>query len=384
MGTETPAAPSAEPSSRQLGELLLKLLAGAVSALGLAGFVAVLGGAVVWVRLHSAQLPADQAVAVIPKSQLIVTGAAPLVLFLLLGAVAVVGVYVTEPRGIASTRTASAIVVLVGVELCYAVVTGELLLGGTLALLAIIVANTVAAVLLLKRWRAACRERDALRTSPESGQEEARRLVRVVRDRQRDLATLAVWQLAIGVLLWWIVPWLGYTLLVASVLGVVLLGVAYSTDGFLPYGCAVFLSLALYGAAEKSLQSLYGTPRIQPAAALVEGYPEGISGLYIGETSERLYLARVRPCQEREPPGLRGALTGLVARERQWRASRGTGFMFWVPEDRVTALNLGSVQKLDKAMANRRRMRYLLLETVTGRRKPLPPVSTQGQPCPSS
>lgn len=104
--------------------MLLKLVAGVVSALGLAGFVAVLGGAVVWVRLHSVDLPADQAVAFIPNSQLVVTGAAPLVFFLVLGALAVVGVYVAEPSGVASTWSASAIVVLVGVELGYAVVSG--------------------------------------------------------------------------------------------------------------------------------------------------------------------------------------------------------------------------------------------------------------------
>jgi hypothetical protein len=118
-----PAVP-ADAFARGFGDMLLKLVAGVVSAFGLAGFVAVLGGAVVWVRLHSVDLPADQAVAVIPNSQLVVTGAAPLVFFLVLGALAVVGVYVAEPSGVASTRSASAIVVLVGVELGYAVVSG--------------------------------------------------------------------------------------------------------------------------------------------------------------------------------------------------------------------------------------------------------------------
>ena len=47
-------------------------------------------------------------------------------LFLILGVVAVVGVYVADPRGVASTRSVSVIVALVGVEMSYAVLSGDL------------------------------------------------------------------------------------------------------------------------------------------------------------------------------------------------------------------------------------------------------------------
>ena len=46
-------------------------------------------------------------------------------LFLILGVVAVVGVYVADPRGVA-TRSVSVIVALVGMEMSYAVLSGDL------------------------------------------------------------------------------------------------------------------------------------------------------------------------------------------------------------------------------------------------------------------
>ncbi|CAN5571452.1 hypothetical protein BH20ACT18_BH20ACT18_08870 [soil metagenome] len=208
------------------------------------------------------------------------------------------------------------------------------------------------------------------------------RLAREVRIEQRYLVGLGAWAAAVGLVSWWLVPWLGYTLMVATVFGVILLAIAYGVDGFLPLGCAVFVSVALFGAAQKSLQSVYGTPRVQPSAALVTGYPQGVSGLYIGETPKRLYLARVTPCQERERKGVKGQLTGWLQRERQWRATPGSGIMFWVPASSVTALDIGPVQDLHQAMRNRKRMRFLLLENVTGRPMPLPPPTTEGRPCP--
>lgn len=222
----------ADAFARGFGDGLLKLVAGVVSALGLAGFVAVLGGAVVWVRLHSVDLPADQAGAVIPNNQLVVTGAAPLVFFLVLGALAVVGVYVAEPGGVASTRSASAIVVLVGVELAYAVVSGGFRLGGSLAVLGVIALNTVAAVWLLRRWRTACRERERALGSGRASAAEIESIDQEKRVKRRDLALLGAWVLLLGALLWWVSPWLGYTLLAATLFGVIVLGIAYGTHGF--------------------------------------------------------------------------------------------------------------------------------------------------------
>lgn len=384
-----PASPAAGPPppisnafSKGFGDLLLKVLAAAFATLGLAGFVAVLGGAVVWVRLHSAQMPADQAVAAIPKNQLIVTGAAPLVFFLLLGLLAVLGVYLAEPRGTASTRSASAIVVLVAVEMTYAVLTGGFRAIGVLAVIAVLALDAFVAIRLLHRWRHACRTRDALRDRGKVAAEhdafaQAQRREHVAKLR---LGALVVATAAFGLLLWWLVPWLGYTLLLASAFGVIVLAIAYCTDSFLPYGAAVFVSVALFGAAMEALRTIDGTPRVQPAAALVKGNPQGVSGLYVGETSDRLYLAHVDPCQDRERTGVRGWLTGLLESDRPWHARKGSGVLFWIDRSTVTALNIGPVQNLHDAMWARKRMRYSLLADVTGRAQPLPPQSSRTHP----
>jgi hypothetical protein len=65
---------------------------------GLVTFVAAVGGAVVWVRFYMAELPAEEALAVLPRGQLVASGGITLAAFVLLGVVAVVGVYLFEDR----------------------------------------------------------------------------------------------------------------------------------------------------------------------------------------------------------------------------------------------------------------------------------------------
>jgi hypothetical protein len=142
----------------------------------------------------------------------------------------------------------------------------------------------------------------------------------------------------------------------------------------------VFISVALFGATEKSLESVFGTPMVQPAAALVAGKPKGVSGLYVAETSDRLYLARVHPCQDRWPSGVRGVMARALLKQPQWHASPGSGVLFWIPGPSVTALDIGPVQNLDDAMWARKRMRYQLIEAVTGRPAQLPPAAARTHP----
>jgi hypothetical protein len=67
-----------------------------LSTLGLTGFVSVLGAAVVWSRFNAVGLPAEQAVADQPTGSLIVTGAASLAIYLFLGLLAVLVVYLLQ------------------------------------------------------------------------------------------------------------------------------------------------------------------------------------------------------------------------------------------------------------------------------------------------
>jgi hypothetical protein len=89
-----------------LRDLALKALVASATAIGFTGFVAVLGGAILWVRFYSARLPADQALAVMPKGELVIFGAVTLVTFFILGGLTVLASYLLDPRAgpTASTR----------------------------------------------------------------------------------------------------------------------------------------------------------------------------------------------------------------------------------------------------------------------------------------
>jgi hypothetical protein len=73
-----------------------------VSGIGFVGFVSLLGAAVVWMRYSTAGLPADQAVHDLPLSEWVATGAVTLVLYLLLGLAAALVVYLLQEAVIAS------------------------------------------------------------------------------------------------------------------------------------------------------------------------------------------------------------------------------------------------------------------------------------------
>src|SRR5918994_1092909 len=68
-----------------LKDLVTKVVPVLLTAAGFLGFVAVVGGAIVWFRFHTSQLPAVQAIDAMPRSELLVTGAVPLMLFGVLG-----------------------------------------------------------------------------------------------------------------------------------------------------------------------------------------------------------------------------------------------------------------------------------------------------------
>jgi hypothetical protein len=90
-----------------LTEGVRRLAVGVVSGLGLLGFVTVVGGAIEWTRFDALGLPADQAVAAIPKQQLLTVGAWSVVVFVLAGAIAVGIAYAIDRQGQAAPRMAA-------------------------------------------------------------------------------------------------------------------------------------------------------------------------------------------------------------------------------------------------------------------------------------
>ncbi|MEA2299616.1 MAG: hypothetical protein QOE44_151, partial [Solirubrobacteraceae bacterium] len=70
-------------------DLVLKVLGAVGTGIGILGFVTFFGGAILWLRAKAAGLPANEAVAVVPKGVLVATGASFLVPAVLLALLAV-------------------------------------------------------------------------------------------------------------------------------------------------------------------------------------------------------------------------------------------------------------------------------------------------------
>ncbi len=116
MAAETAAKPDAAKTDKEsgvlsrLGELAWQALPAIGSAIGFAGFVAVIGAAIEWIRFHAAGLPATQAVLAVPRQELVIVGALALAVFVLGGVFAVILVYLIDRNGDATRRTVRTIV----------------------------------------------------------------------------------------------------------------------------------------------------------------------------------------------------------------------------------------------------------------------------------
>jgi hypothetical protein len=80
-------APAVEPQA-----LLVQVLGVVAAGIGVLGFVTFFGGAILWIRFDQAELPANEAVAVVPREVLLTTGASFLVPALMLALAAVLAV----------------------------------------------------------------------------------------------------------------------------------------------------------------------------------------------------------------------------------------------------------------------------------------------------
>jgi hypothetical protein len=96
----------------RLGQLAWQALPALAGAISLIGFVALIGGAIQWVRFWAAGLPADQAVRAVPEQELVTIGAGSLILFSLAGLLIVLALYLVDSRGNASGKTLRGLFVL--------------------------------------------------------------------------------------------------------------------------------------------------------------------------------------------------------------------------------------------------------------------------------
>lgn len=206
---------AAETPSQAIRDLLLKGIAAIVAVLGLGGSVAVVGGAILWIRFSEAHLPANQALQAVPDDQLVVAGAVALIGFSLAALAGIVLIFVLDPRGQVTRGSMVGLGLLLVIGVLYAWLRAEL---------------PFVQVLLLA--------------------------------------------------------------LLGSILAAACLGIAERTGvAFLPFAAAVFLAVMVF-AAVLNLQIAHDRAEVQPAAVLRSPEDEGITGVYVADTSDFIYIGR--------------------------------------------------------------------------------------------
>lgn len=457
-----PVVPAAKPGGRAQSQVVqwivsaLPAIAGGISFVGL---VAVLGAAITWVRFAAAQLPADQAISKIPKSDLVGIGAVSLVAFMILGLLAVLTVYLLQRRpfgdvadkvrdledDLASARrraasiesdlkalsnapgpaaptgaleherahaydeisvlqgrllecegptyrkscprptlaTQQGLVAVVAAEIVVAIFVTDTELDRKFALAALVVIPAFATI--------------AFQRVRESGTPIPPELTKWLSFIKLALPLVVV--ILIGLLLNHVVlyagvaavllgaailafgpPWLrglfsggilsrvpveliqlllavaslaligalvDMVVLYAGAAAVLLAGAALAIASIQPrrffwYGFAIFASVALFGAILEGIRTVRD-PSVQPVGVVMKD-GRGINGLYVTETSDRLWLARVDQKEKDKPEN------GMTTPEKDATAPlHSDGRLFWVPRSDVKVYSVGPLQHIDRA-----------------------------------
>jgi hypothetical protein len=306
---------------------VLKALGVIGTGVGVLGFVTLFGGAILWIRAERANLPANDAISVIPNGVLVTTGASFLVPAVLLALLAVTFIFLFHlgfdlPRRLKKRnsfeqarrlrhkaerlgRDAEA-----ATELAQAARAQATSLGDT----ADRVQKDTAASDALKA--AAAGEATAKRQEAEENEADALKLTSAAGKRQAEAdnlqasAELALerpfWQflveLGVGAVVLLVIPpainqtlfhvgfiWYGLALVVASVVVTTISLVTYFvTEKFLWFGVVAFLTVGIY----IGFATFFGTvdnPKVEPAAALRTNRPPVI-GIFVADTTSNLYL----------------------------------------------------------------------------------------------
>ena len=384
--------------------LAVEALPAIAGAIGFVGFVALIGGAIQWTRFWAADLPADQAVHVIPRTELVTVGAVSTIVFTLLGLVALLLVYLLDSKGNVNARTRFGLLIVAGVELAAAVVIIELdwwqyLLFGVWAITVAVLAYRPLERLalrverrgyspgpepvddeLIRREQAAFRaaferfedaqdawtvaqQRERLPEEQTAAEQSWRRAqdawerarlrwkrkqegprespeIEIPRPRKpvpklnwpQIVVRSAVVVVGLGVIAWFDeTRWLLIVLTVPIGLFALLLAVARVTTRFAWYGVAVFLSVPLFGGVLAVADTLH-TPKVQPIAVVRNGDDRALCGVYITQTSSRLYVGRVE-----------------LDEGSDRTADDQTGRIFSIPMSKVDIVSVGPLQPIESA-----------------------------------
>lgn len=273
---------------------------GAAAGIGLlATFV---GGSMLWLRFDALDLPADRAVALLPKEMLVVVGAHALVIPVLIGLVATLIVALMEPLehdGTPRPRFRRTFLPLV--TLAIAALVGFAAGMEPLAMLvvAIAVLAGIAAVLAVDRALVKIR-----------GPETRARLVALggyvstdaISERELWLRrgavalTAAIAGAAVYVVAWKVRPAIDVDVpvaLAAIAAGALacwaLFKTAVDADHVAQIAFVTFATFAVLGAMI-GVTRTYFKPRMEPLAVLLAKDDRGRAGFFVGETSDRLYF----------------------------------------------------------------------------------------------
>ncbi len=313
------AAPvGAEPSKEGIGDqlvgLAMKALPAIGSAVGFVGFVAALGGSIEWVRFTSAGLPVNQAVGAVVQRELVIVGATALIGFIILGLAAVLAAYLVDSKAEGTSKLGGATILLAVIELTVAVFYTPSSAGDRIVFLLGMVAVAGAGLIALS---------PVIDSIGES--------VKKLSISRKTLTSAAIGLIMLALLVWMFITatkWLLLMLLVVVVLNAAVFGIARASSHFLWYGVAVFLSVPTFGALLSGIRT-YRFPHVQPVALIRKSSDQAVCGIYIGESSDRLYIGRVQVNSK-----------GKVA---------GTGRIFWVPASEVDMVKIGASQSVADA-----------------------------------
>jgi hypothetical protein len=325
---------------------LVRLVAALGTTAGFVTLVAGTGGALLWVRFWSAGLPADQALAVIPRNQLVAAGAITLGLYIVLALIAVTLVYAIEASGRPTNGMRVGLAGIVSAELTVVILIVEDQLWKRFVGL-FIVAAFFGIVLL------AC----AVGRFVDEREGDQRHLSR--RERVNTLGVvLSIASVAFTTLVFYFLyqdqaagrdfaP--AAAVLGACGLAAICFGVAESSgDRFWPYALSVFFSVMVFGAVFSTWR-MFEHPKLSPVALVRKAGNDtsGLIGLLVARTDDRYWLAAVS----------QKCANGDIADE----GLSDSGRLFSIPRSEVVDDQIGALINLDRADGQARR---LLRETL--------------------
>jgi hypothetical protein len=292
-------------------DLLGKALAAIAGGITLGGFVTVVGGALLWARFDAAHLPADPAIAVVPDRELAVTGFSTLIPFLAMALLVTLVMYIVDPTATVRTEPKH---------------EGR--------------QEEDRSIWTRLRWIRALLDCVASRTG--------------LKDAWLRVLVLVVAEMLIFFLVH------GYNdldlilIALAAAVGAAIASVAVAahTYGFRWFAVTAFLSAALFGALVTYLFTVR-SPQVRPAAILLMDN-RVVTGLYVAQTSERVYVSVLTPDQDNEASEASEAGTcNRSDRTPDLDEVKGIpkdGRMLSYPRDQVISTAIGQLQTICEAL----------------------------------